>query len=74
MRMYLIYATKPELRALALVKDPSDAEAMIEKNLNVSHDRSKAAAERAAVTGGDVATLGIQRWSSARCAPVELEL
>jgi len=70
----LIYATKPELKPLALVKDPSDAEIMIQRNLSVSEDRAKAAEERASVEGGGVATLGTQRWSSAKLAEVEVDL
>ncbi len=72
MEMILIYATKPKLTPLAFVKDSSDARAIIERNVCVAAEKMKAAEERAEKSGGDVPTLAMQRWKSARIMEVDI--
>ena len=74
MKVIFIYATKPELRALGLVKDQSDAKELIQRSLAVAEAKLNAARERAAATGGTIATLAAERWGSARWVEVELDV
>lgn len=56
------------------MKDKDDVYALIAQKLSVSEDRIKAASERAEKVGGDIPTVGLQRWQSAKWTEVEIEL
>lgn len=71
--MTLIYTEKPELKALGLVKDKSDAIELIARNLATAEIREEAAREAAEARGGAVATVGRTRWLSAKIQDIDLD-
>ena len=70
--MILIYATKPELRPLVLLKDKSDAAGKIAEKLVQAEAKYSMALEAARQFGGTASTLGLDRWRSAKCAEVDI--
>lgn len=70
--MTLIYATKPEIRALSLVKDPSDAAAKIAEHLVQAEARYSVAVDAVREFGGTASTLALERWRSAKCTEVDI--
>jgi hypothetical protein len=74
MKMILIYATKPELRPLALVKDQSDVEFEIEWHLGAAKARHEASVKAAETYGGNVPTVALERWGSAKWVEVDISM
>lgn len=74
MRAILVYATKPELKPLAFVSDPSDAANLISSKLELAQELLRGRQEKADAVGGSTPTLGLDRWRSAKCIEVDLEV
>ena len=70
----LIYTTKPSVRMLALVKDPSDAAGLVQQKLSAYIERKQADEEQQAERGGTVRTEALERWKDARWIEIELDI
>lgn len=71
MKLTLIYATRPELKPLAFVKDPEDVREAVVNRLTLAYEKEKGRAEEAkeAPRFDEVATL----WRYARAVEIELD-
>jgi len=72
--MILIYATKPEVKCLKLVRDKEDVGYEIDRYLTAAENRAQAAEQQQAETGGTVSTAALVRWKSAKWVEVEIDM
>jgi len=73
-KLVLVYSTKPNARPLIFSNTEEDARLEIAQKLNQAEEQLRGRQEVADKMGGSVPTLALERWRSAKCVEVDLDL